>query len=701
MASILGGIWNKAKTLITSSSDDSSTNYFRNTAIAAAAGVGLAFFTGLNPLGIAGAAAVAAFTGTHAAEAFEAIEKTETAASEAVAAAAPAPARAVRQPPPPPPPRNDSPTKRFREKNNAKKTGIVKLNPIFKDINSIKNTITTQLKPNCKAETKLILTDEKIAEIAKRIFQKKDNQINQQDIDFQSIIQLNYYAPTAIVSLRKASPPPESPFSTLTEASSTDADSKSTAPITPSASSTQSISRENEVDIFGQKFYLTKWKIIKGNKTSVPITNDEEKKAWVDNIKALLTAKEIKDEASMTAKGVKNINLTFGLNEQNEFNFSKKANIRYTDKDGKEEVILKGEKIFSDEYLVLDESIKKALYSFISTSQAYKFNFASDKTTSSTSISKGIKGINNLKNNCFIIAALQSIVADKDLKAFFKNTANENQIKEDAEDIKVNKQLLFKAVNQFIEAYDKDGSEAIDGQLVQDIRTALKSLNPEIKNDNRGDAVDVIRLLKQLKDNKKIETETIWKSIITIPDSSDGSTKEISDKNAEPSLTLAPEYIQKIDITTLQKIYSGTLVTPVSSHSQPIDGIGQARIQTQKYIFDQIPNNLYVQVARLKFEPNKDPVKANKPITIETTLKDLTLFKDSNTKHNPTTYELQSIICYQGDGDKGHYYTLIKKGAQWYQLNDSKATPLDEAKALEFSSADAVYLSYTKEQTPA
>jgi hypothetical protein len=570
--------------------------------------------------------------------------------------------------PPPPPPRFNSEAKRFREAIKASETGKVKLNPIFKDINSIKTTITSKLKPNCNLETKLQLTDQKITEIATRIFQKKDEQIDRKDKDFKSIIQLNVYAPTATVSLMPAQPPSAQPFSTLTQTSSTDTNSKSAAPITPSASSTPPI-KENEVDIFGQKFYLTKWKMIKGNKISVPITNDDEKKAWVDNIKALLTANKIKDESTMTEKGVKNINLTFGLNDINEFDFSKKANIKYTDKDGKEEVILKGEKIFSEEYSVLDKNIQIALYNFISTSKDYKFNFTNDKTTSSTSIPKGIKGAINTHNNCFIIAALQAIVADKELKAFFKTSDNENKI---------------------IEAYDKDGSEAIDDQLVQNIRAPLKSLIKEIKDNNTGDAKEVIFILKSLVptaiktkfittfqalDNDQLEKnkEDPFIGAIKIP----VNTNELNKANVESFLSMQ---VLKTQTESSQIEFEGK------------DGLKKAKKIHEKYTFSAIPNTFDIQL-------DKHP--ASQSIKIETSLVNLELLTENNSKHSPTTYELQSIICYQGDGINGHYNTIIKKDTQWYQLNDATVTQLNEDKALELASTNAVYLSYTKAQTPA
>ena len=46
-------------------------------------------------------------------------------------------------------------------------------------------------------------------------------------------------------------------------------------------------------------------------------------------------------------------------------------------------------------------------------------------------------------------------------------------------------------------------------------------------------------------------------------------------------------------------------------------------------------------------------------------------------RKQPVAYDLQSVICHQGDSSvRGHYFTYANRDGKWYLFNDEKVTAI-------------------------
>ncbi|NGX56422.1 MAG: hypothetical protein K1060chlam5_00662 [Candidatus Anoxychlamydiales bacterium] len=458
---------------------------------------------------------------------------------------------------------------------------------------------------------------------------------------------------------------------------------------TPAAAAAPSISpagattpKENEVKIFGKTFYLKKFITVKGKKKYITMS-DKEKESWKKQIEALLKAKGIKETNDISV-----VTLTFKLNDQQEFDLSKEAQIKYTDKSG-EQIIHTGK--IDSALEKSDANLFQALLPLYNLSKNHPFK---------TPVLCKVKGSQNIKNNCFIISSMQALIADPKLKAFYSNPENKDKLDSSSDKQEANKKL-FDAIHAFIKAYDECKKDAIDAKYAQDIRIALKTAmtNGIITDENQADATQVISYLRQLKENEtKITTVTKWESIT--PEEGKQSQTEISAGN--PSyLSLKPSITKKLDKEEIQKIYDGT---PPESDTENIEGIGEATISSQKYFFSQSPDNLDFEIHRFTHDAKSKTTRDDSEMTIAPKLEDMELSKDkeSTSKYPTASYELTSIISHTGSApNSGHYYTYAKRDGTWYELSDDRVTEISQDEVLKRAAKTAVYVSYSKIETAA
>lgn len=101
------------------------------------------------------------------------------------------------------------------------------------------------------------------------------------------------------------------------------------------------------------------------------------------------------------------------------------------------------------------------------------------------------------------------------------------------------------------------------------------------------------------------------------------------------------------------------------------DGCSENTVHKIKNCIYKLPDILIISINRFNTNLSKNTNK----ITIETIL-DLSNFIYSNDDES-VVYELESMVCHIGSIRSGHYYALVKIGEAWMCFNDTRVSQVD------------------------
>ena len=112
-----------------------------------------------------------------------------------------------------------------------------------------------------------------------------------------------------------------------------------------------------------------------------------------------------------------------------------------------------------------------------------------------------------------------------------------------------------------------------------------------------------------------------------------------------------------------------------SSDEEAVPGAGAEAPQVRRCRFRAPPQHLMLHLKRYRFDQEEGVSKITSRFTFPTCL-DLGPYTVDGS--SPATYELTGVILHQGSATGGHYWSLVRHGSEWIELNDEAVQPLDE-----------------------
>jgi uncharacterized protein (TIGR02452 family) len=266
----------------------------------------------------------------------------------------------------------------------------------------------------------------------------------------------------------------------------------------------------------------------------------------------------------------------------------------------------------------------------------------------------GLTGLHNRGNNCYLISALQYILASPRLTLYLCRKHPEFQ--------------------EFVRRYKLDAREGFSftDYDLEDLKDVLIAEGwRELAGDPDGQHDSPEALEKFLE---KIEVDSEFGSTDTFTRyirSSDGSELPIQGAlDASRALLKLPiPTSSRSKLTLLSMFDQATCKREVSGDDKIRlgDGTEHSVVAVERGIGD--PPTLHISPIRYKF--NRETGKRTKIATpIHSHLR---ILRGADTPF----YNLTSFIVHSGRAGGGHYTSYVKKGERWYQCNDGKVKEID------------------------
>lgn len=294
---------------------------------------------------------------------------------------------------------------------------------------------------------------------------------------------------------------------------------------------------------------------------------------------------------------------------------------------------------------------------------------------------KGLSGLSNLGNTCYINSVLQCISNIIPLTHYLLTS------------LKINEEL-----NPLVQTYIKLLIEIWKENrplAPVSFKNCINEIIPKFKGNNQHDAHEFLNDFMYIFHNnlplKKIyfkinensnkyikKADDSWKRLIKQPsvisDLFYGQFCNIFRCNACEYITKVydPFLTFDIEITknecflsdNINKYFLRDIVYMKCENCAPEEKDIDVEHEVDKGIF-KLPENLIISLKR--FKNNK---KNNNLVLLDTVL-DFSEYSYVSTDES-VIYDLQSIVCHKGDLNQGHYFSLIKKDNNWYCFDDMK-----------------------------
>lgn len=329
-------------------------------------------------------------------------------------------------------------------------------------------------------------------------------------------------------------------------------------------------------------------------------------------------------------------------------------------------------------------------------------------------LTKGIIGLKNRGNTCFMNTAIQCLSNIHPLTIYFlKNEyiADLSNRFQEVKNKKLNEILLSREYGKLIkliwsssnsvdpksfheciekideqfEGYEQHDAQEIMGLILDNLHEGLKydvniSYSGVIENDVDEIMIESISNWKQeLKEKYSVIVELFFGQFINkIISLQSGDNKKIVSKKFEVFNMLSIPIHGKTLYTSLAKYFEKEILeTDFYDETRNISVKAYKEIKLMR-----VPKYFIVVLKRYKNKPNGDSVKSNNVITFPIEELDMTPFAEGYDTFS-CNMKLISIGCHEGFLNGGHYYSICRHiNNKWYKYNDDNVSEFDIKKNL-------------------
>ncbi len=422
---------------------------------------------------------------------------------------------------------------------------------------------------------------------------------------------------------------------------------------------------DRKITIDGKEFYL-QLTITKNGVTKYTTLSEAQKEAIIQQIK------DICSKQSLTIATLKKLRINYQLKKDSEeidFNKNPKTTYRING-DAQDKTI--------------DTIVDSAKPDFEKLAKMFQDCTFTPKpsTTSSTRTSPPQssqqpqpRGIPNSGNNCCINSAMQELIANPEVKAFFtSDTTDENTIDPA-------KRELFRAIKAFINQYETTGTEANS----EAIRIALPDADFTDKYDGDGkpkqlDAMNIIEYIYEMLPDT-INPQGLHKKYYV--STTDGiapqeRTEHVKGALHIPATVQSGFFRRSLSFEQIvNRTFDGAPLVPAELAQLEVNSqMHPFKLTKEQIIYTEIPTTLNIQVKR--------PAGTNQvTMNISDKIK-IIIPKNPTEQHPAQKYELKSFICHEGEtGQGGHYKSYVKVNETWFECNDATVESITDERAKE------------------
>jgi ubiquitin carboxyl-terminal hydrolase 8 len=335
---------------------------------------------------------------------------------------------------------------------------------------------------------------------------------------------------------------------------------------------------------------------------------------------------------------------------------------------------------------------------------------------------KGLSGLANLGNTCFINSCMQIISHTYELNSFLEDESYKKKIKkiydsalllewDNLRKIMWNSNCVI-SPGKYIKTIQKvaslKGMELFTGYLQNDLQEFLlflidcfhNSLSREIKMtisgiiENKTDTI-AVKCFEMVKNMYSKEYSEVWNLFYAV------HVSEISDLNTGEQLQLTPEPYFMIDLPIPANNKSPSLIDCLNYYVEGEilkdenawynDNTNEKVNIRKKIQFWSFPNILVIDFKRFNNKLQKNQILITFPIDYLDLSNYVIGYKSESYK-----YELYGICNHSGGVMGGHYTAYVKNANnKWYHFNDTSVTEID---VNEIVSTKAYVLFYRKKQ---
>jgi len=302
-------------------------------------------------------------------------------------------------------------------------------------------------------------------------------------------------------------------------------------------------------------------------------------------------------------------------------------------------------------------------------------------------------GMVNLGSTCYLNSIMQTLFHIKEFeRELFKQSLGKKTLEMQKLFYQLEKEAEYVKTASFANVFKLN--EPLDDQ--QDVQEFFKVLLDELEKEAKGtEFFDYIE-------------NTFYGTLAAMVECENGCKSERTEKYNDIQLVLGMQSAadSKSSLEDALRAYVNT-TTLEEPNLYKCDQHGYVKA-TKKDYFKTFPPVLFFQIKRFNMNYDTgDVYKLNGYFSFPQSI-DLAPYTEERDEKN--VYALYSVIVHLGDGlSEGHYYTYIRKGAEWYKFNDCYVTKSSKEEAVEgtfggeheyknkMKVANAYYLVYVKE----
>jgi ubiquitin carboxyl-terminal hydrolase 8 len=296
---------------------------------------------------------------------------------------------------------------------------------------------------------------------------------------------------------------------------------------------------------------------------------------------------------------------------------------------------------------------------------------------------KGICGLSNVGNSCYINSALQILSQIHELNDYLLRIQNVKN--------KADSTVTFEWI-QLYKVFEDNHGTIIPNRFIERIKQVSKHKNrDEFASHEQNDSVDFFEFILECIHNSLNGIDHTLLIQRNTGNAVDQYLKKIEsiDQSIIPTLFLScsiyryinPE-TEKIEFDRIEHEYRiGISIperSPLSLHDCLVDTFNEELLSGENAWFDEKENTkktvlkrsylcytppiLVLHLKRWRTNLTKKRFKIDSPLLLD--IQPFTIYKE------PCPYELFGIINHEGSIHGGHYYASIHKNGLWYSMND-------------------------------